>query len=56
MGKSKEELQTELEDLEQKEFMLQMIDRWSSEDYRYYDELHDKIRNVKKEMIKYENE
>ena len=36
-----------LEELEYKYFMLQMQDTWTSEDYRYADELAEKIRQVK---------
>ena len=45
-----EELKKELEELEHKEFMVQMIDHWSAEDYRYDRELHEKIMKVKKEI------
>lgn len=50
MEKSKKELEKELEELEQKEFMLQMVDHWSSEDYRYHDELCEKIRKIKQKI------
>lgn len=43
-------LKKELEELEHKEFMVQMIDHWSTEDYRYDRELHEKIMKVKKEI------
>ena len=36
-----------LEQLENDYFMLQMQDSWTSEDYRYADELAEKIRQVK---------
>lgn len=36
-----------LEQLEQRYFMLQMADTWTSEDYRYADELREKIRKLK---------
>lgn len=45
-----EELEKELEDLEHKDFMLKMVDHWSSEDYRYSDELWEQIKKVKKEI------
>lgn len=38
-----------LEELEHKYFMLEMQDHWDSEDYRYADELREKIRNLKEE-------
>ena len=50
-----EELEKELEELEHKEFMVQMINHWSAEDYRYDDELHEKIMKVKKEMEEIRN-
>lgn len=36
-----------LEELEQRYFMLQMQDTWDSSDYRYADELREKIRRLK---------
>ena len=51
-----EELEKELEELEHKEFMVQMIDHWSAEDYRYDRELHEKIMKVKKEMEEIKND
>ena len=39
-----------LEELENKYFMLQMQDTWDSSDYRYADELKEKIRKLKEEM------
>ena len=48
--KTLEQLEKELEELEQREFMVQMIDRWSSEDYRHADELHRLIREKEKEI------
>lgn len=45
-----EELEEKLKELEHKEFMVQMIDYWSAEDYRYDRELHEKIMKVKKEI------
>lgn len=44
------ELKKKLEDLEHREFMVQMIDYWSAEDYRYDRELHEEIMKVKKEI------
>lgn len=35
-----------LEKLKEKYFMLQMQDRWDSNDYRYADELVQKIREL----------
>ncbi len=39
-----------LEELEHKYFMLQMQDHWDSSDYRYADELREKIRKLKEEI------
>lgn len=39
-----------LEELEHKYFMLEMQDSWDSSDYRYADELREKIRKLKEEM------
>lgn len=36
-----------LEELEQRYFMLQMQDAWDSSDYRYADELRQKINELK---------
>ena len=43
-----------LEQLEHKYFLLEMQDHWDSEDYKYADELKEKIKEAKK-WIKYEN-
>lgn len=41
-----------LKELEERYFMLQMQDHWESEDYRYADELHEKIMKLKEEKKK----
>lgn len=38
---------SELERLEHKYFLLEMQDNWTSEDYRYADELREKIKEAK---------
>lgn len=38
-----------LEELEEKYFMLEMQDTWSSRDYKYADELREKIKKLKGE-------
>lgn len=48
--KSLQKLCEELEELENREFMLQMVDHWSPEDSRYYNELREKIRNVENQI------
>ena len=48
--KTLEELKKELEELEQREFMLQMCDHWDSSDYRLSWELNDKIKAKRQEI------
>lgn len=38
-----------LEELEEKYFMLEMQDTWSSREYKYADELRNKIKKMKEE-------
>ena len=38
-----------LEELEEKYFMSEMQDTWSSRDYKYADELRNKIKKMKEE-------
>lgn len=45
-----EELLSKLEDLEHREFLVQMIDHWSADDYRADRELHQEIMKTKKEL------
>ena len=45
-----DELIKELENLESKEFMTQMADHLSSEDYRFLDEIHQRKIAIKKEL------
>lgn len=45
-----DELKQELEKLKEKQFILQMCDHWSSEDYRYSNELHQKIREIEEKL------
>lgn len=40
-------MEESLEKLEEKYFILQMQDRWDSEDYRYANELREKIKKLK---------
>ena len=44
------ELYEQLEDLEQKYFILNMQDHWDSTDYRYADKLKQQIREVKEKI------
>ena len=45
-----EELLKELEDINSREFMVQMADHLSSEDYRYLDELRTRRREIKNKL------
>lgn len=38
-----------IEELEHKYFMLEMQDTWDSRDYKYADELRNKIKKMKEE-------
>lgn len=40
----------ELEDIEQKEFILNMCDRWDSNDYRTSEELREKKQKIKSKI------
>ena len=46
-GGNKIDNEETLEKLEHKYFMLEMQDTWTSEDYRYSEELREKIRKLK---------
>ena len=45
-----EELIKELDDINEREFMIQMADHLSSDDYRYLDDLHQRRMAIKKEL------
>lgn len=45
-----EELIKELDDINEREFMTQMADHLSSDDYRYLDDLHQRRMAIKKEL------
>ena len=45
-----EELLKELEDINSREFMVQMADHLSSDDYRYLDELHVRKMEIKNKI------
>ena len=45
-----EQLIEELNKLNEKEFMIQMADHLSSDDYRYLNELHQRKMAIKKEL------
>ena len=48
--KREEKMSETLEELEHQYFMLEMQDMWDSSDYRYADELREKIRRLKEEI------
>lgn len=52
---SLQQLDELLKRLEEKEFALKMVDTWTSEDYKYSDEIHEQIMAVKKEIIEHED-
>lgn len=45
-----DELLKELEEISIKEFMIQMADHLSSDDYRYLDELHTRRREIENKI------
>ena len=45
-----EELIKELDDINEREFMIQMADHLDSNDYRYLDELRQRRMTIKKEL------
>ena len=45
-----EDLIKELDDINEREFMIQMADHLDSSDYRYLDELHQRRMTIKKEL------
>lgn len=47
-----EELLKELEDINSKEFMVQMADHLNSDDYRYLDELRTRRREIETKIEK----
>ncbi len=47
---SREEILKQIEDIERREFFLQMKDRWSQEDYKLSDKHHEEIRELKKKL------
>ena len=44
------DLLEELEDLEQKYFILKMQDYWDSNDYKYADKLRQRIKEIKEKI------
>lgn len=52
--KKLKELKLELKDLDKRYYMLNMKDHWDSEDYKYSDELIQKMGEIKKDIDKIE--
>lgn len=44
------DLLEELEDLEQRYFILNMKDHWNSNDYRYAEKLREQIKEIKEKQ------
>lgn len=47
--RERERMPEAIEELEHQYFMLEMQDTWDSSDYKYADELKEKIRKLKEE-------
>ena len=47
---SKQELRKRLEEAKQKQFMNEMVDGWTSENYRLDKELKEEIQSLKKQL------
>lgn len=43
-------LKKRLEELEERQFLLKMIDRWTAEDYKEYDKVTDELLKVRKQL------
>lgn len=49
---SKQELRKRLEAVQEKKFMNEMVDGWTSENYRLDKELREEIKKIKEEIAK----
>ena len=47
---TREEIEKKIEALEERKFMLDMIDVWDSEDRRLYNELSKQIRELREQL------
>lgn len=45
-------LEERLEQLEEKEFRIKMVDRWTKEDYKMFDEVQREIKEIRKVLNK----
>ena len=48
---NKEEIEKRIEELEERKFMLDMIDSWDSEDRILYNELSKQIRSLREQLL-----
>lgn len=53
---TKEEIKKKIEELEERKFMLDMIDTWDSEDRILYNELSKQIRSLREQLKEKEND
>lgn len=49
---TRKEIEKKIEELENRQFMMNMIDRWTNEDRRLAWEISDEIRNLKAQLKK----
>jgi len=52
----KDEIQKQLNDLEERLFIINMVDHWQREDYEAYDRLFAEKKKLEEELEKIENE
>ena len=53
---TREEIEKKIEDLEERKFMIDMIDVWDSEDRRLYNEFSRLIRELQEQLKEKEND
>ena len=49
---TRDELMKKLEEVKEKQFMIEMVDGWTSENYRLDKELREEIKKIKEEIAK----
>lgn len=49
---TKKEIEEKIEKLEMRKFYLNMVDRWTREDYNRMDEINKELRNLKEMLDK----
>ena len=49
---TRKEIEEKIEKLEMRKFMLNMVDRWTREDYNRMDEINKELRNLKEMLDK----